>query len=122
MVIQQWSGGLYGIRDPVYILNEYGYGEDVYVYIHPREMQIHWENKYHEIPEFDLYTMKRVIMYMVKNPSNEVFEKYQYESDQAIKNLYTFYHTWNIQEYSKRIEEAKKLLKNLNISCLDMIY
>ena len=122
LVIKYDVGLIYGIRDPVYILNEYGLGEDVFVYLHPREMQIYWENKYHKIPEIELYSMKRVIIYMVKNLGNEDFETYKDSSDQALKNLTIFYHTWNIPQYSKRIEESKNLLKNLTISVLDMIY
>ena len=104
---------LYGIREQIYILNESGYEEEVNVYLHPREMQLLWENKYHEIPEIHLYTMKKAFMYMLKNPKNEDFESFKDATNTKFKNLYTFYHTWNITEYSKRIEEAKKLLKNL---------
>lgn len=76
-------------------------------------MQILWENRYKDIPSNELYDLKRTIQYMVKNTQNHDFEKMKDSSDQSFKNLYTFYHAWNIPYWIKRVEEAKKLLESL---------
>ena len=76
------------------------------VYLHPREMQIMWENRYNEIPIRDLFNLKRVILSLISTPESEIM-KMEDSSNQLYVNLFIFYNTWNIKYFKKKKEETE---------------
>ena len=104
----------YGIREQVEIL--WSGRETICVYLHPREMQLEWEGRYEQIPEEQLYDLRRTMTYLIKNFFNEDFESYKDSAYQNHKNLYIFYHAWDIPGRIKQVQESKKILKAFYIN------
>jgi len=114
LVIQKDRSKSYGIREPVDII--WGGRRTICVYLHPREMQLEWEGRYDQIPEEQLYDLRITMTYLIKNPCNEDFESYKDSAYQNHKNLYIFYHAWDIPGRIKQVQESKKILKAYYIS------